>query len=70
MVTTAQSQSATNWRNTHMHMDHTHSLTQLQPRCAKRQLCYYRIWNQIFILKIPVVNHRIKYCRNPVLDLT
>ena len=27
--------------------------TQLQPRCAKRQLTYYRIWNQIFILKVP-----------------
>ena len=24
--------------------------TQLQPRCAKRQLSYYRIWNQFFIL--------------------
>ena len=39
-------QSAANWRNTHTHMDNTYSLThftltQLQPRCAKRQLSYY-----------------------------
>ena len=55
MVTMAQ--STMNWRNTHTYMDHTHSLTltstQPQPRCAKRQLSYYRIWNQFFILKIP-----------------
>ena len=32
---------------------HTLSSTQLQPHCAKRQLSYYIIWNQIFILKVP-----------------
>ena len=40
MVTMAQ--SAVNWRN-----------TQLPPRCMKHQLSYYRIWNHIFILKVP-----------------
>ena len=45
--------SASNWCNRHTHVDRTHSLTQLQPRCAKHQLSYYRIWNQIFILKAP-----------------
>ena len=43
MVTMAQ--SAAKWRNTHAHMDRTHSLThtstQLQPCGAKRQLSYY-----------------------------
>ena len=43
LVTMAQ--SAANWRNTHTHMDCTHSLThlhqQLQPRDVKRQLSYY-----------------------------
>ena len=43
MVTVAQ--SAANWRNTHTHMDRTHSLThfastQLQPRGAKLPLSY------------------------------
>ena len=38
----------------HTHMDRTYSLThlqstQLQPRCTKRQLSYYRIRNQICI---------------------
>ena len=32
---------------------HTLTSTQLQPRCAKHQLRYYRIWSQIFILKGP-----------------
>ena len=32
---------------------HTLTSTQLQARCAKRQLSYYRIWNQIFSLKVP-----------------
>ena len=33
---------------------HTLTSTQLQPRCAIRQLRYYRIsWNQILILKVP-----------------
>ena len=27
--------------------------TQLQPRCAKRQLSYYIIWTPIFILNVP-----------------
>ena len=48
MVTMAK--SGANWRNTHTHMDHTHSLTQLhqqlQPRSAKCQLSCYRIWNR------------------------
>ena len=45
MVTVAE--SAVNWRNTHTHMDRTHSLTHLQqhgykqPRGAKRELGYY-----------------------------
>ena len=52
--------------NTHSHMDRTHSLlvlvlhslhqcSELQPRCAKRQLSYYtyRILNQICIFKVP-----------------
>ena len=56
MVTMAQ--SAANWRNTHTHVDRTHSLThftstQLQPRGAKRQLSYYRILESIFIFKVP-----------------
>ena len=32
---------------------YTVTSTQLQPRCAERQLSYNRIWNQIFILKVP-----------------
>ena len=32
---------------------HTLTSTQLQSRCAKRQLSYYIIWNQIYILKVP-----------------
>ena len=32
---------------------HTLTSTQLQPGGAKHQLNYYRIWNQIFILKVP-----------------
>ena len=32
---------------------HTLTSTQTQPLCPKRQLRYYRIWNQIFILKVP-----------------
>ena len=57
MVTMAQ--STANWRNTHTLVDRTHSLThltstQLQPRGAKRQLSYYRIWNGCFFtLKVP-----------------
>ena len=52
MVTMAQ--SATNWRKAHTHVDRTHfTSTQLQPRGAKRQISYYRIWNQIFILEVP-----------------
>ena len=47
MVTMAQ--STANWCNTHSRGSHafTHTLisTQLQPRCAKRQVSYYRIWN-------------------------
>ena len=53
-----------NRRNSHSHhgskrlelAQHAHTFThtlistQLQPRCAKRQLGYYKIWNQIFIL--------------------
>ena len=40
-----RAQSAANWRNTHTHVDRTHSLThftstQFQPRGAKRQLSY------------------------------
>ena len=48
MVTMAQ--SAANWRNTHIHVDRAYSLTstQLQPRCVKSQLSYYRFWNQTF----------------------
>ena len=51
-------QSATNWGNTHTHVDRIHSLTHLHQHSyklcgAKRQLNYYRIWNQIFILKVP-----------------
>ena len=43
-------------------MDRRHSLThftstQLQPRCAKRQLSYYRLWNRKFILKVPDLPH-------------
>ena len=49
MVTTAQ--SAANWRNTHScgshAFTHTFTSTQVQKR-AKRQLSYYRIWNQSF----------------------
>ena len=57
MATMTQS-VATNWRNTHTHVDRRHSLThftstQLQPRCAKRQLSYYRVWKHNFILKEP-----------------
>ena len=41
----------------------THTLTsiQLQPRCAKRQLNYYIIWNRIFILKrrFEFISHNI-----------
>ena len=33
--------------------------TQLQLRCAKRQLSYYRIWNRICILKVPEI---VKQC--------
>ena len=47
MVTMVQ--SATNCRNTHTQVDRMHSLTHLHPRCVKRQLSYYRIWNQIFL---------------------
>ena len=36
-------------------MDHILTSTQLQSRGAKRQLSYYRIWNQFFILKVPEV---------------
>ena len=55
MVTMAQ--SAANWCNTHTHVDRTYSLThftstQLQPCGAKHQLSYYRILNQIVILKV------------------
>ena len=51
MVTMAQ--SVVNWHNTHTHVDHTHSLTHLHQHsynqfCAKPQLSYYRIWNQLF----------------------
>ena len=51
-------QSAANWRNTHTHVDRTRTLTHLRQHsfnhiCAKRQLSYYRIWNEIFILKVP-----------------
>ena len=57
--------NAANRRNTHTHMDHTHSLTlntstQLQPICAKCQLCYYRIWNLFsFFLKVPEVHNMV-----------
>ena len=53
MVTMAQ--NAVNWRNTHTDRLHslTHLSTQSQPCCAKCQLGYYIIWNQIFILKVP-----------------
>ena len=55
MVTMAQ--NTANWRNTHTHIDHTRSLTNLhqhslQPRCVKRKLIYYRIWNPFFMLKV------------------
>ena len=55
MVTVAQ--STVNWCNLHSRGSHTftHTLTstQLQPLCAKRQLSFYRIWNQIYIFKVP-----------------
>ena len=58
MVTMAQ--SALNWHNIHTRVDrgshaltHTITSTQLQPLCVKRQLSYYRIWNQIIILNVP-----------------
>ena len=35
-----------NWSDTHTHVDRTHSLTQLQPRCVKRQFSYYKNWNE------------------------
>ena len=39
---------------------HTLSPTQLQPSGAKHQLSYYRIWNQIFILKVSaLLGHRL-----------
>ena len=42
----------------------THILTstQLQPLCAKHKLAYYRIWNQIFILKGLKVPFRKGFC--------
>ena len=69
MVTMAQ--SAANWRNTHTHVDRMHSLTHLQLHqhsyynhfVRKRQLSYYRIWNQILFdwylrehRKLPTLN--------------
>ena len=51
MVTVAQ--RAANGRNTHTHVDRTHSLTHLQHSYNHvGQLSYYRIWNQIYILKV------------------
>ena len=40
---------------------HTFTSTQLQPLCAKRQLSYYRSWNQFFMLKVPegIINPNI-----------
>ena len=56
----AMAQSAAKWRNRHAHArgshacTHTVTSTQLQPpRCTKRQLSHYRIWNRVFILKVP-----------------
>ena len=40
--------SATNSRESNT-FTHTLTSTQLQPRCAKRQLSYYRFWNNYFI---------------------
>ena len=55
MVTMAQSTALA--QHTYSHGSHTftHTLTstQIQPHCVKRQLSYYRIWNQMFILKVP-----------------
>ena len=55
MVTMAE--SAANWRNTHTHVDRTHSLTHLHHHSynhivRKRQLSYYIIWNRILFLKV------------------
>ena len=54
MVTMAQ--SAANWRNTHTHVNHTHSLTQLHQhsynhvvRKHQLQLSCYKIGKQMFI---------------------
>ena len=50
MVTMAQTQSASNWRNMHTHADRTHSLTHLlqhsynhfvQSTMITRILCFY-----------------------------
>ena len=40
-------------QHAHSHGLHTVTSTQLQSRCAKHQLSYYSIWNQIIILKVP-----------------
>ena len=53
MATMAQ--SAANWRESHA-FTHTLTLTQLQPRGAKRQLSYYIIWISIFFtLNVPYI---------------
>ena len=59
MFTMAQSAANLPKRHTLSHVDHTHSPTHLRQhsynhwRCAKLQLSGYRIWNRVFILKVP-----------------
>ena len=67
MVTMAR--SAANWRNTHTHVNRTHSLTLLHQhscnnRCAKRQLNYYSIWNRFVILKLPYLFAWFSQCKD------
>ena len=61
MVTMAQ--STANWRNTHTHMGHTHSLTHLHQysyNCgAKHQLSYYFSVHAVFLC----------FCNPPTSDM-
>ena len=40
---------------------HTFTSTQLQPRCAKRQLSCYMLWNRNYNLKVPEGGEQTEY---------